>query len=367
MGMALVHCKYFVERKKRFCKLAPMPDSEYCGEHQPAGVVTKRGRRVPCPYDPSHSVFETDLPGHLPICNSRPRENAYATEDVNLVQDRSTGLSERLSIIGNEDLVHRIVGIVEPFVERFLQDTPLNAPEVFKDLPRNDAQTKGIAIQLDTSNIGDYSLVEVGAGKAKLAHQFVLQNKSNLPKRVYLIDRSRPRAKMDRKIENLCGHAERIDCDLKDVDFVKLPLDTPSVVVVAKHACGEATCFSLVALANVMKAYPEKRFYLALAPCCHQVCNFSSFCNREILTELGIDSSMFTFIARMSSWSVCAIANDDVIGVHKKSELGRMMKLFIDICRTRYLQKFGLTAELRVYCEEQLSPENRVIVARSSI
>lgn len=345
-----------------------MPDSEFCGEHQPPGITTKRGSRIPCTYDPSHSVFEADLKAHLLICNSRPRENIYATENVNLAAESLVDKNkERFCSAGKEKTICDIVAKIEPFVKEYFQAHPLNAPPQFHDIPRNEAQTIGISMQLNMCNVGEYDLIEVGAGKAKLAHQFVLQNKSNLPKRVYLIDRSRPRAKMDRKIENVCGHSERIDCDLKDVDFTKLPLNSKSVVVLAKHACGEATCFSLVALTNVMKMYPERHFFLALAPCCHHVCNFASFCNRDMLSELEIDAVMFRFVVKMSSWNVCAIANDELIGSHRKSEIGRMMKLFIDICRVKFLCSFRMHSDLKVYCDSSLSPENRVIVARSCV
>jgi hypothetical protein len=290
---------------------------------------------------------------------------AFATKDINLVEEPIELTVSTDPVLDRLELIPSTVSIVEPFVNEYISANPLNQPKQYNGLPRNDAQTLAIVSQLDDFVFDDYTLIEVGAGKAKLAHQFVVHNKTRPPKRVYLIDRSRPRAKMDRKIENICGHTERIDCDLKDVDFTKIPLSTQGVVIVGKHACGEATCFSLVALAKAMNLYPEKHFYLSLAPCCHQVCNYNSFCNRDVVEKLSIDHTLFHHISRISSWSVCAIADDCLVGPHKKSEIGRLFKLFIDICRVKYLQNTGMNAHLRVYCDQVLSPENRVIVAHS--
>lgn len=52
---------------------------QYCGEHQPApadpGAAEEGVRgplRVPCPYDPKHTCFQSKLEKHLKICNSKP-------------------------------------------------------------------------------------------------------------------------------------------------------------------------------------------------------------------------------------------------------------------------------------------------------
>ncbi|RUS18711.1 methyltransferase TRM13-domain-containing protein [Endogone sp. FLAS-F59071] len=84
-----LQCHYWVKRKRRYCHLITKAQNRYCGEHliaeqqeRETGVAKsdelekKRPNktRVPCPYDPSHTVYEDLLADHLANrCNSRPR------------------------------------------------------------------------------------------------------------------------------------------------------------------------------------------------------------------------------------------------------------------------------------------------------
>lgn len=51
------HCKRYVLRKKRFCRMTVKSGFEYCGEHQPnievtdIDVVPDARRRIMCPLD----------------------------------------------------------------------------------------------------------------------------------------------------------------------------------------------------------------------------------------------------------------------------------------------------------------------------
>lgn len=48
------HCKHFVVRKKRFCRMTVKKGFEYCGEHQPKSEPTENPDprlRIPCPLD----------------------------------------------------------------------------------------------------------------------------------------------------------------------------------------------------------------------------------------------------------------------------------------------------------------------------
>ncbi|CAM9947364.1 unnamed protein product, partial [Hapterophycus canaliculatus] len=41
--------------------------TQYCGTHM--GATQGKGKRVPCPVDPNHTVFEQQLASHVKICN----------------------------------------------------------------------------------------------------------------------------------------------------------------------------------------------------------------------------------------------------------------------------------------------------------
>lgn len=66
-------CHAFLENKRRFCRQVPRPPSVYCGNHQhldsdKAGTTTTGRKRIPCPLDPSHLIFEDMIEHHILIC-----------------------------------------------------------------------------------------------------------------------------------------------------------------------------------------------------------------------------------------------------------------------------------------------------------
>ncbi|KAJ2594488.1 tRNA:m4X modification enzyme, partial [Coemansia sp. RSA 1721] len=81
-------------KKNRYCPFATKSNSKYCGEH----MVGKQSNlldananvpntRVPCPYDPSHSVDLHKLKRHMAaLCNARPPEiwPTYTAPDCNV-------------------------------------------------------------------------------------------------------------------------------------------------------------------------------------------------------------------------------------------------------------------------------------------
>uniref|UniRef100_A0A8D2IXW6 tRNA:m(4)X modification enzyme TRM13 n=1 Tax=Varanus komodoensis TaxID=61221 RepID=A0A8D2IXW6_VARKO len=73
-------CAYFVERKRRFCKMVPARGRRFCGEHGAHAEEENSRKRIPCPLDPKHTVYEDQLQKHLKKCNSReqPKPFLYA-------------------------------------------------------------------------------------------------------------------------------------------------------------------------------------------------------------------------------------------------------------------------------------------------
>lgn len=63
------HCKHFVIRKKRFCRMTVKSGYEYCGEHQPkiessstSQVISNDPRlRIPCPLDSKQFVYKLNI------------------------------------------------------------------------------------------------------------------------------------------------------------------------------------------------------------------------------------------------------------------------------------------------------------------
>lgn len=68
-------CCFFIERKRRFCGVARTPTSLYCGTHLSASQLASSTApptrpRIPCPVDPSHTIFADKLEHHVRICNA---------------------------------------------------------------------------------------------------------------------------------------------------------------------------------------------------------------------------------------------------------------------------------------------------------
>jgi tRNA:m4X modification enzyme len=94
-------CHHFMKTKYRFCNLKRSPGSLFCGTHRPSDeAVPKRVLRdaqahgfteiirIPCPIDPTHSIFNCNLESHLKICNTGARiafleKQPYYCKDCN--------------------------------------------------------------------------------------------------------------------------------------------------------------------------------------------------------------------------------------------------------------------------------------------
>lgn len=106
-------CCFLVPRKNKLCNIDRAPASKYCGVHMPseeraAKLATAAANskcaegdsvhvvenphhmkfkdaaaattRIPCPLDPSHSVYSHQLEKHLKICNYRKIEDSMSSE-----------------------------------------------------------------------------------------------------------------------------------------------------------------------------------------------------------------------------------------------------------------------------------------------
>eukprot|EP00551_Chaetoceros_affinis_P010049 CAMPEP_0203670920 /NCGR_PEP_ID=MMETSP0090-20130426/6873_1 /ASSEMBLY_ACC=CAM_ASM_001088 /TAXON_ID=426623 /ORGANISM="Chaetoceros affinis, Strain CCMP159" /LENGTH=196 /DNA_ID=CAMNT_0050535897 /DNA_START=15 /DNA_END=602 /DNA_ORIENTATION=+ len=99
-------CHAYMDRKKRYCRQMPSKGSSYCGNHldyadaantesticppattdtssplsakrprlyeelsELSGRVKGKGKRIPCPLDPSHTIYECNLKAHIKKCN----------------------------------------------------------------------------------------------------------------------------------------------------------------------------------------------------------------------------------------------------------------------------------------------------------
>jgi tRNA:m4X modification enzyme len=67
-------CNYYLAHKRRFCKTAKRPNFLFCHTHQAElhpETCEETMKRVPCPVNPNHSIYERDLKRHVRICPDR--------------------------------------------------------------------------------------------------------------------------------------------------------------------------------------------------------------------------------------------------------------------------------------------------------
>lgn len=94
-------CHAYNERKRRYCRQIPAPNQIYCGNHShlieggcdrkrscedvesfdAAKINNNKKKRIPCPIDPSHLIFESALAKHVKVCPAaREREETCSRE-----------------------------------------------------------------------------------------------------------------------------------------------------------------------------------------------------------------------------------------------------------------------------------------------
>ncbi|CAG5860866.1 unnamed protein product [Menidia menidia] len=197
-------CGFFVEKKKRFCKMIVGKGKRFCGEHAtmeqfwpPADPVLKAGqsacredgggsRRIVCPLDPKHTVTEDKLDKHLKKCNSRQRPRpVYFVENINSRAAEGEQAPPQLSLCERsrselESLVAKLKTAVEGLqfdvddgvlshavLQEQLSD-PKNGDSAHKHL-RQQSSILGHLEQLGLLGRGR-CFVEFGAGRGKLSH-----------------------------------------------------------------------------------------------------------------------------------------------------------------------------------------------------
>lgn len=86
-------CNFYLAHKKRFCKTAKRPGFEYCHTHQAElhPDMDPNMKRIPCPINGNHSIYEKDLKRHLPICPDRRHDTTvlpYFSENCHALRGR---------------------------------------------------------------------------------------------------------------------------------------------------------------------------------------------------------------------------------------------------------------------------------------
>ncbi|XP_071485589.1 tRNA:m(4)X modification enzyme TRM13 homolog [Diadema antillarum] len=271
-------CNFFVTKRKRFCRLMPAKGENFCGEHLNHEKAAGDGmqnkdpsclKRIPCPYDPHHTVATKHLDKHLKVCNSRPKEqpdyfvkgiNAGTAEDmqddIEALHLASFSLGELRDIIAKVEQV--FADHVPPIKMKVLHHDIMRA-ELNKE--ENGISARKHLVQLDSllghmQRVGlldpDLCFIEFGAGRGRLSQwvQQALEENASSAK-FLLVERAAVRHKRDVFYQRGAEGPtyQRINMDIENLCLGKVPAicSDPSAPIVAytKHLCGAATDLAL--------------------------------------------------------------------------------------------------------------------------
>ncbi|CAH0473969.1 unnamed protein product [Peronospora belbahrii] len=316
-------CMFKVVRKNRYCNISRVPGSLFCGNHLPDNntVMSQKSqkfkvatrRRVPCPVDGSHTVYEYDLAKHVLVCNrvkdanimkrlpyyshninsgthcasgedcnvgvngamehERVTENEGENEHLVPSVQEQQSIIDKLLAIDFSDLRRRIETVYESYVgELALEKLHHKCCDQLLEKKKKAGASRSLLrhIEQQTSIIGhmekvnllqnsNAAFVELGAGRGMLslalAHIF--------PASLYvLIDRAHTRGKADRFIGGDSNSEEvaqvnsttlRAKIDIRHLNFAGMAeiLNKP-IVCMSKHLCGVATDLSLRAITQTI-------------------------------------------------------------------------------------------------------------------
>lgn len=303
-------CKFFVVRKKRYCKMNVAKGKEYCGEHDKSEKTEDSdSHRIPCPLDPKHTVYANKLQKHLKICNARPREDIpkYIKTGVNMsgsLGDSEQEESQKFSLheVEEDELnlaIEKINQLFKEFVEGTIEKLDYNHEILKEELEKPGYGQSTLRHLIQTSAIlgimnhleflkPDTCYIEYGAGKGGVSYWLAKTIENFENSKVLLLDKASHRHKKDNKIENR-DLVKRVLCDIADFDLKHLHLleNCNRIIGVSKHLCGVATDWTLRCFMNGNQCKKTKTDGFLIALCCHHKCIWSEFVGQKFFLEHG--------------------------------------------------------------------------------
>jgi tRNA:m4X modification enzyme len=336
-------CQVFLEGKGRFCnQVAASAGASHCCTHAQAALGAD-ARRVPCPLDPAHDVKEDRLEAHLRVCNRArqrvelegrpyysPGLNAPATLAAAPEPEPEWAAVQAQVLSALDGWLLRVGAEARPELVEVLSMAELEARRraaLLGKRTRHAAQEAAIVQQAtECAGVGAGELpsgtcvVEMGAGRGGLSMAFCSAMSPHCVGFFVCVDRQATRNHAAAAIER-SGDGKRVAAnvriDIRDLDLWRVPLvehylaqaqaepqahhKPPPLLMASKHLCGAATCLTLRCAVNGS----HKPDAVAIALCCHQLCSFETYVNRDMFTEtLGVGKAQFDAVTKMSSWAI---------------------------------------------------------------
>ncbi|XP_046607180.1 tRNA:m(4)X modification enzyme TRM13 homolog [Neodiprion virginianus] len=414
---SLSTCRYFVKRKKRYCRMTVKQGSNYCGEHLPqerespsesrigTEDVKASRKRVACPLDPTHTCYATKLVKHLKVCNVKQLRDAqpdYIVKGINCGETSIESLPHvPLSQLDNSTLdrvlqkidvaYESIPHVPEIILAHSVLKDELSNDTYGKDVRKHLLQNASLIAHLQRADLvrDNTCFIEFGAGKGKLTYWLAQAIKEQKSSAVMLVDRSSHRHKSDNKLKNETISLDiiRVRADIADLalNSVKEIEHFKNKVGIAKHLCGAATDLTMRCLVQAMRG--EAEFHVAgmvVAFCCHHRCEYTPYVGKDYLEKTcGFRPSEFSILCSIASWATCGSGksrsakstendngsvgdqngSDSVSPLQKRESIGRKVKALLNWGRVEYLKNAGFDCQLINYTSTDVSLENMCIVS----
>jgi tRNA:m4X modification enzyme len=277
-----------------------------------------------------------------------------------------------------------------------LQDRSAQHTSTTQAPPKHIQQVDSITNHLKAANLCQpgTTFCELGCGTAKLSdHVSEAMNGHSshvlIDRKIFGSTRLRDGAIVGRGKEK--SQVRRITMDIGEINNLPSTCDVDSVVAISKHLCGPAADLSI-------QCCVPTRTPMAVATCCHYLCNWKQFSNTRFFETLGFTERDFQVLAIISQWASMKKAsktkresNDHSTGwtqlptlaslpptIHpeylidskefetnfpreEKTALGKRCKLFLDTARAYRLQEAGYRVKLVRYTT--MSMEDHLIMA----
>lgn len=378
-------------------KSSSYADNDACSEMKRKAIFAMSGQEF-------HALLEKIQSAHSAICQNNIHDS-YLLPDAcdkwfNAKLDRRLPFQEKhaiqqASILGNLENLG-IIGGPESISKANLHSEYMNGSAHGEEREQMKSHLK---------------VVEFGAGRGYLTH--MLSDCYGIND-IVLVERRSYKFKADRTLRQMeAVILERLRIDIEDLKLDAVEsLKGFHYAAVGKHLCGPATDLALRCCLNEQNCNKNvseetntggNRPYikgLAIATCCHHLCQWKSYVNKLFFINLGFTREEFCAVTWLTSWAVdgehCSEASDhsngaklgtnlkvcntteDAVNVHDAGDtirclkpaaraiLGLKCKELLDTGRLIWLRELGLSAKLVNYVPAKVSPENRLLLASNS-
>lgn len=334
-------CSFFLTKKRRYCRFRPCNDQKYCSEHIYLLNDESDRKRIPCPLDPNHTVYEDNVDTHIKKCNKRQHTlPPYYVAGINSGNSAKEKVQEnKLTVLtASSNEISQAITKVKQLYQKYLSG--IKKEELWHECMTKEMANPYYGIQAQRQRKQQASLVshleknyllktgsiyvELGAGKGQLSHWVQKATPDDKNSLFILVEKGHIRHKFDRQhhYEEGGPKFQRLNIDLEHLNLEKVEDIANSeqpVVGMGKHLCGAGTDFALRCLIESLRnkqnirsnserkiTHSSQLAGVVLAPCCHHRCSWTAYVGKRFFQENNLTSSQFHLMSSMCSWATCS-------------------------------------------------------------